>query len=130
MFLYWNMNMSFPLLYQQFIDLYIIICISDWNNHWRQSWVHKIWFTQIVYYCHLFCITFRLKHETDHIVNMKYEKERIDSVLEQEEKQIERLSKILEIIGTYVVSVFTIDIVFSMRISNSLFLFILTHYLF
>jgi len=61
---------------------------------------------------------------------MKYEKERIDSVLEQEEKQIERLSKILEIIGTYVVSVFTIDIVFSMRISNSLFLFILTHYLF
>ena len=63
-------------------------------------------------------------------MNMKYEKERIDSVLEQEEKQIERLSKILEIIGTYVVSVFTIDIVFSMRISNSLFLFILTHYLF
>ncbi|KAL4232809.1 Tuftelin-interacting protein 11 [Mactra antiquata] len=42
----------------------------------------------------------KLKHEKDLIVNMKYEKTRVDTVVEQEEKQIERLSKVLEIIGT------------------------------
>ncbi|XP_053397449.1 tuftelin-interacting protein 11-like [Mercenaria mercenaria] len=42
----------------------------------------------------------KLRHEKDLIVNMKYEKERLDTVLEQEEKQIERLAKVLEIIGT------------------------------
>lgn len=42
----------------------------------------------------------KLQHEKDMIVNMKYEKERLDTVLEQEQQQIERLAKVLEIIGT------------------------------
>ncbi|WAR09127.1 TFP11-like protein [Mya arenaria] len=42
----------------------------------------------------------KLRHEKDHIVNMRYEKERLDTVLEQEEKLIQRLSKILDIINT------------------------------
>ena len=47
--------------------------------------------------CILCC---RLRHEKDHIINMRYEKERLDTVLEQEEKQIQRLAKILDIINT------------------------------
>ena len=43
-------------------------------------------------------LLFRLKHEKDLIVNMKYEKERLDTVCEQEAKQIEKLAKVLEIV--------------------------------
>ncbi|XP_052242663.1 tuftelin-interacting protein 11-like isoform X2 [Dreissena polymorpha] len=42
----------------------------------------------------------KLKHDKDLIVNMGYEKEKLDSLLEQEEKQIQRLTKILDIIAT------------------------------
>ena len=34
------------------------------------------------------------------VVNMKYEKERLDTVCEQEAKQIEKLAKVLELIDT------------------------------
>lgn len=42
----------------------------------------------------------KLKHEKDLVVNMKYEKERLDTLCDQEAKQIEKLSKVLELIET------------------------------
>ncbi|KAL3882583.1 hypothetical protein ACJMK2_028913 [Sinanodonta woodiana] len=40
----------------------------------------------------------KLRHDSDQIVNMKHEKERLDIICEQEAKQIERLTKVLQIV--------------------------------
>ncbi|ESO85853.1 hypothetical protein LOTGIDRAFT_221309 [Lottia gigantea] len=40
----------------------------------------------------------KLKHNKDHLVNMKFEKERLDTICEQERKQKDRLQIILDIV--------------------------------
>lgn len=49
-----------------------------------------------------FKLHFRLRYESDHIINMKHEKERVDAVCEQEEIQLQKLQKVMEIVETYV----------------------------
>ncbi|VDI18059.1 tuftelin-interacting protein 11 [Mytilus galloprovincialis] len=42
----------------------------------------------------------KLRYESDHIINMKHEKERVDTVCEQEEIQLQKLQKVMEIVET------------------------------
>lgn len=42
----------------------------------------------------------KLRYESDHIVNMRHEKETLDTVCEQEEKQLKKLQKVMEIVDT------------------------------
>ncbi|XP_060079683.1 tuftelin-interacting protein 11-like isoform X1 [Ylistrum balloti] len=42
----------------------------------------------------------KLRYLKDHIVNMRYEKERLDEICGQEERQMEKLRKVLEIVDT------------------------------
>ena len=41
---------------------------------------------------------YRLKFERDLIVNMRYEKERLDTICTEEEKKMDKLKKVLDIV--------------------------------
>lgn len=49
-------------------------------------------------YCKMVLFLFRLRYEKDHIINMKHEKERLDTICDQEEAQIQKLKKVLDIV--------------------------------
>ena len=53
-----------------------------------------------------YILHYRLRYESDHIVNMRHEKETLDTVCEQEEKQLKKLQKVMEIVDTYVLHLF------------------------
>lgn len=48
--------------------------------------------------CQFVNCLFRLRYEKDHIINMKHEKERLDTICDQEEAQIQKLKKVLDIV--------------------------------
>ena len=48
------------------------------------------------------CYINRLRYEQDHVINMKHEKERLDTICDQEEAQIQKLKKVLDIVRMYV----------------------------
>jgi hypothetical protein len=56
-----------------------------------------------------YILHYRLRYESDHIINMRHEKETLDTVCEQEEKQLKKLQKVMEIVDTYVLHLFVGD---------------------
>lgn len=46
----------------------------------------------------MFLFHYRLKFERDHVVNIDYEKSKMDAVCEQEAQQLNRLKEVLEIV--------------------------------